>query len=237
MVPYVMRRSRRSRYLRLSLNREKQALLTLPMGFSEKQALEFLREKADWVGQQLETKVKRIAEILPHLQKKPHLSYCGIKADLRIGFTDSKPSISWNEEKRTVDLSLNSKKPLEEQLVNLLRRFASKVIPQHTYRVAEKLDLEVGRVSVRDQSTRWGSCSGRKTVSLNWRLILLPPELHDYVIAHELAHLTHFDHSQAFWDLLKTYHGKALTHDRRLSRMGEAIMNLGRSKRVSEVSV
>ena len=67
---------------------------------------------------------------------------------------------------------------------------------------AQRLGLTYTRLGVRDQTSRWGSCSSNKTLSFSWRLILAPEEILDYVAAHEVAHLREMNHSERFWALV-----------------------------------
>jgi predicted metal-dependent hydrolase len=79
------------------------------------------------------------------------------------------------------------------------RELAATVLPPLLRDWASKLGLDVAQVSVRDQRTRWGSCGRNGRICLNWRLVLMPDWVRDYVIVHELMHLRRMDHSARYW--------------------------------------
>ena len=81
-----------------------------------------------------------------------------------------------------------------------LQNKACVVIPRRVAYYAEKLGVSYGKITLRQQKTRWGSCSSEKNLNFNWKLILAPPEVLDYVVIHELCHLKEMNHSKAFWD-------------------------------------
>jgi predicted metal-dependent hydrolase len=85
------------------------------------------------------------------------------------------------------------------------RAAAAKTIKERLCRLAAKHGFRYNRVSIRNQKTRWGSCSHDNNISLNVKLVLLPPELMDYVLLHELVHTRVHDHSRQFWAELDRY--------------------------------
>ncbi len=80
---------------------------------------------------------------------------------------------------------------------------ARKTIQQRTKNLSQLAGLNYNTISIADASTRWGSCSTDKNLHFNWRLIMAPPPVIDYVIAHELAHLVEMNHSKAFWEKVR----------------------------------
>ena len=81
-----------------------------------------------------------------------------------------------------------------------LQNKACVVIPRRVAYYAEKLGVSYGKITLRQQKTRWGSCAANGNLNFNWLLILAPPEVLDYVVVHELCHLKHMDHSRNFWN-------------------------------------
>jgi predicted metal-dependent hydrolase len=110
---------------------------------------------------------------------------------------------SWIERQRARVLeSAAQRHPYTPEALKELRLRALRELPVRLLRLAEYYGLEVSRVSVRNQRSRWGSCSPSGHICLNWRLVLMPDAVCDYVLIHELMHLRRLDHSRHFWRLV-----------------------------------
>jgi hypothetical protein len=88
---------------------------------------------------------------------------------------------------------------LRPQVERYLRAFATRELPLRLRELARQHGCAVTTVSIRNQRSRWGACSPRGGITLNWRLVQMPPHVRDYVLLHELVHRTHLDHSRRFW--------------------------------------
>lgn len=82
-------------------------------------------------------------------------------------------------------------------------RKAKKIFPERVAYFADRMGVTYGRITIREQKTRWGSCSEAGNLNFNWKLVLMPPEVLDYVVVHELAHRKEMNHSERFWKVVE----------------------------------
>lgn len=109
----------------------------------------------------------------------------------------------WIERQRArVRESATQRPSYAPEAIASLRRQAALELPERLLHLARHHGLHVSRISVRNQRSRWGSCSPSGHICLNWRLVLMPDHVRDYVLIHELMHLRRLDHSRHFWRLV-----------------------------------
>lgn len=168
--------------------------LTVPPGTSQRRIDAFLRASADWV----EERRAAMAPAPAPLRDGDRLAYLDADLVLRL-----RPGARATARRDGGSLVVTpgagaAELPVERWYRRELHRVA---LPQ-ARALAADIGLAVVRLSVRDGRSRWGSCSPSGRMSLSWRLLLAPRPVLDYVVAHEVCHLRHPDHSAAFWGLL-----------------------------------
>jgi predicted metal-dependent hydrolase len=205
-----------------------EVLLSVPWYVSDSGALEFMRSQAEWLLDSL-GKVRHSKDIYDHLRNDPWLSLDGRRA--RVMLDESKIRTQWvadPERGESIIRYFIGSGNRSGELLSALLEMARCYVPMRARELAERIGVSIGRVHVRDQRTRWGSCTSEGNLSFNWRVILLPPHLHDHIILHELAHLTHLNHSEAFYQLLGEYDSEADANDHSISKLSPVFMALGR---------
>ena len=104
------------------------------------------------------------------------------------------------------------------------QELARQVLQRRAEYYARQMQVSYGRVAVKDQKTRWGSCSAKGNLNFNWRLILAPGEVLDYVVVHELAHRREMNHSVRFWNLVESVLPDYQQRKRWLKENGDRLM-------------
>jgi len=197
---FQLRYSSLARRLTLRVREDGRVVVTAPLGLPYRLAERFVEENKNWVDRQLK-KIMRANEELT--RSRQTILYQGKSLPWRLAVNRLEPPRVTRQDNVLI---VHSPSENDQQVRQLLERYfieqARNYLPSRTLLLADVLGVDVNRVTVRSQRTRWGSCSGRQTISLNWRLMMAPIEVSDYVIYHELAHLIHPDHSVDFWQVV-----------------------------------
>ena len=92
---------------------------------------------------------------------------------------------------------------IKKYAIEIYKMLAKRDIPKRVFELSEQMRLVPGAIKINSAKTRWGSCSGKKSLNFSWMLIMADDEVIDYIIVHELSHLIHMDHSTEFWSVVK----------------------------------
>jgi predicted metal-dependent hydrolase len=194
--PLVIVRHRRARRYVLRMTPAGTLRLTVPRGASIEGGLRFVRTQYDWVTREY---ARRAAAIEPWTDGRT-VSFRGVLVPLVV--TPEIVALGdavWPRFRQGDDGQAGASFDVRTLVETRLRGLAAVELPERCLALAREHGETVLRVSVRNQRSRWGSCSSAGTVALNWRLIQMPDSVRDYVILHELMHLRQPNHSRAFW--------------------------------------
>ncbi len=196
-IAVSFRRNAKARRLVLRLSRDRSGVIvTMPPRVSRSQALDFARKSSRWIGERLKSEPAdrplRTGEAIVIRGESRLILYSGSRRGT-VALTEAAVIVSGDEAH------------LARRLVDWLKAQAKRDLVTASEFYAAAMGVKFNRLSVRDQKSRWGSCSSDGTLSYSWRLILAPPFVLDYVAAHEVAHLKHMNHSRNFWRLVLTH--------------------------------
>jgi predicted metal-dependent hydrolase len=188
-IAYSIRRSARARRVRVTVDPEGTVTVVLPERASERRAAAAVRELRPWIERQLARTEKAREAVASPPGLVPYLG----------GFLRLVPEPGRTRAHRRGDELLVPAGDWRPAVERWYRRTAKAEIEPRACAFAAEAGLAFERLAVRDQRTRWGSCSATGTLSFSWRLLLAPEHVLDYVIWHEVCHLAVMDHSPRFW--------------------------------------
>jgi predicted metal-dependent hydrolase len=214
---HMVRMTRAKRYV-MRVRPDGSLRVTIPRGGSKAEALRFAARHLPWAVRQRARQLARPAAA-PWVHGTPilldgehlplHVQAVGAGVALRVGVLVACVSGSQDDYKAAVQRAM--------------RAHAAEQLPRELLSLAARHQLAVRRVTVRDQRSRWGSCSPTGSIALNYRLVQMPPAVREYVLLHELAHLQHANHSRPFWKAVERMCPAFRAAERWLKSTGQAL--------------
>ncbi|HZF19976.1 MAG TPA: SprT family zinc-dependent metalloprotease [Burkholderiales bacterium] len=175
----------------------------------------FMREKERWIRRRLAAPRRR-----PFVwEAGATLPWLGQSVTLAPRVAENSVRLSCG----LLEVGLADGASLRERVLAWIREQALVLFRERVVALSRVLDLTVSGVGLSNAKTRWGSCSAGGRIRLNWRLILLPPHLVDYVVAHELAHRRELNHSVRFWNVVATLYPRYREARRELSALSKTL--------------
>jgi predicted metal-dependent hydrolase len=214
-LAYAVRRSARARRVRVTVDPRGGVEVVLPRRVAERAAAEAVVELRPWIDRRL-AEVAAVRERLA--ARAGTVPYLG--ETLRLA-----PEPGRTRVHRRGDVLHVPAGDARPALERWYRRAAQAETAHRLDAAVAALDTAYTRLTIRDQRTRWGSCSAEGSIAINWRLLLGPPEVLDYVVWHEACHLVVHDHSRAFWALLER-HSPDVRGPRRWLRINGMLLTL-----------
>lgn len=209
LPPLNLVRRRRQRTLRIRI-RDDVIIVSGPASVSRSRMMRFVGEKREWILKVCRRRMEKAGKLAEkRKQAEGTILLRGIRKPLldepvpglrKSGLTELEHAVirRFNPD-RDPDHVRN-----DDRLIDTFyHQLAKKELLERCDYWSAQLPFRPARISIRNQRTKWGSCSARGTISLNWRLVKCPPDIIDYIIIHELCHLRHFNHSKAFWEAVR----------------------------------
>ena len=191
-VEITLRRTKAARRVSLRVSAlDGRVTLSMPKSMATAEALAFAEEKADWIRKHL---ARRLDDVVPGVGGS--VLYRGQEVAIRAGgvrkavFADGVLIVPDSPAMATARIKAFLRLAARDRLTVASRAYAA------------RLGQGFGKISLRDTRSRWGSCSAKRDLMYSWRLIMAPPEVLDYVAAHEVSHLVEMNHSPAYWQVV-----------------------------------
>ncbi len=182
----------------IEIARDGQVFVRVPKGISEQELTRVIKSRQRWIYVRvMAARERKPIEGLYETGRK--LLFLGQELVLQIEYPQRRERVFLKDNKLHVWILEEHKELIAKMLEQWYRHQARKVIRELTEYYARIMKLKVNQIAIKDQKTRWGSCSSKHNLNFNYRLVMAPQPVIEYVVIHELCHMIHMNHSTEFW--------------------------------------
>lgn len=198
---YTIVRSKR-KSVAISVNEDKKIVVKIPPYFPVAEVERLVAGKAEWIAKKYEeAAIEQKSRPVHEFKTGEEFYYRGKRLMLNlIVNTDRKRIMVKKQAGKLLVVSFSSEKEvIKEAIIRWYREQAREILTDKIAYFQKFVGKPVGEIRIKEQKSRWGSCSGKGNLNFNWKIIMAPDEIIDYLVVHELCHLLHMNHSKEFW--------------------------------------
>ncbi len=195
-----------------------EVLVKAPHFLHNSSILQFIKDKEQWLHSRIST-ITKGKDSFPIIYGSM-VPYLGKKLSLTVG--SHKKGILRDGNSLKLPINCNDiKSELKKWFKDMARAKLTKLATGY----ARSLKVKINKVYIKEQKTRWGSCSGKNNLNFNWKIILTKPHLIEYLVIHEVCHLVHMNHSKEFWNLVSIFDRDHKEHRKELEEAGYYLLS------------
>ncbi len=202
----IVRKKRKT--IGIKVTSKGEVIITSPFGISEEMLENIVKKKSQWILSKLHKFKNENMEEETSIKNGYKLMYLGI--ELKLELNDKRESsreffISDGKFKVFLQHNIDSEETLMKNHITMIyKREAEKILRERTKIYMEIMHVHPLKITIKNQKTIWGSCSFKKNINYNYKIIMAPIEIVDYIVVHELCHLIHMNHSKQYWNAVKS---------------------------------
>ncbi len=215
MFEYTIKKSKRARNISIRITPPGDVKVTAPVYTSDLKIRFFVNKNFDWIEKKLQY-FQQFKKVSFNQDISKQITFLGKNYPVEIVETSEKPKLDLSFNKAIFYVNKKTKKELNLLLNNFYKNTTKKIAEN----LIKKKMTNPPKISIRNQKTRWGSCSSKGRINLNLKLSIAPTPVFNYVVCHELAHLKYFNHSKQFWKEVERLCPEYKTHRLWLKKNG-----------------
>lgn len=198
---YTIVRSQR-KSVAISVGEDKGIVVKIPLYFPAAEVEKVVAEKAEWIAEKYEeTIIGQESKPVHEFKTGEEFYYRGKPLTLNLIINKDRKRIMVKKQAgKLLVVSFSAKKEvIQEAVIRWYREQAREILSEKTEYFQRFIGKPIGDIRIKEQKSRWGSCSGKGNLNFNWKIMMAPDEIIDYLVVHELCHLLHMNHSKEFW--------------------------------------
>jgi predicted metal-dependent hydrolase len=211
---YTIKKSSRAKYVKLRVSAQQGLEIVIPTSFDVKEIPSVILRNKKWIEKQFirlaKSPLANVARALPH-----QIELTAMRQTWKVSYIESQTALRIVTRPHQEIVLLGKIKNVaacKKLLIAWLKNIAKIYLTEKLMQVSKITKLSYNKLTIRNQKTRWGSCTSDKSISLNYKIIFLPPNLATHILIHELCHTVHMNHSSKFWRLVGKFDADCKEH-------------------------